>query len=147
MKTKPRAIRAVKNITLPPWMEITLTGRVVDNLDRGTEANIPFLVKKSLVTPQCNNKHVPITLLNTSHSYRRVKKGQILALYQPVDFDNLIPLRQQTNLSTDNVNSLSVKPVLSKLEQETTNTNRQSGYADKSYVNWNSVHPRGVATA
>ena len=155
MKTKPRTIRAVKNITLPPWAEVTLTGRVVselsydkesigicENLDRGTEANIPFLVKKSLVTPQCNNKHVPITLLNTSHSYRRVKKGQILALYQPVDFDNLIPLRQQTNMSTDNVNSLSANPVLSKLEQEATNSNRQSGYADKSYINY--THPNCI---
>lgn len=98
-------IRAISSLTIPSMTEVTLTAKIVsgalydpdadvgvcENLDRGENRVVPFLVKKALVTPN-EYKRVTISLLNCSNHYRTIKRGQILALYVPQKREQLYAL-------------------------------------------------------
>ena len=91
-----RPIRAVTGLTLPPMTEVTMTAKVIserkfcpghdvgvtENLDRGVARQVPFLVKRTLTTPD-QHRRIAITLLNCTNHIRRVKRGQVVALYVP----------------------------------------------------------------
>ena len=70
---KVRPIRAVSNLTIPPMTEVTLKAKVIsaslydpdkdlglcENLDRGENREVPFYVKKTLVTPDAGALSYP----------------------------------------------------------------------------------------
>ena len=95
MKNLPRPIRAISSLTIPPWSEVTFTAKVIseqdytnddvglsENFDRQKDRAVPYLVKRALITP--NDKNVcPVTLFNPTYSCRKIKPGDIIAMYVP----------------------------------------------------------------
>ena len=102
-----RPILAAQKVTLPPFSEYTIKGKLVseqqytkehcgvtENLDRGQYVEIPYLIKKAIVSPDKHNC-CPVTLLNLTHSKRIVACGEIVALYSPLNDEEIIPLKTQ----------------------------------------------------
>lgn len=108
-----RPIRALSNLVIPPMTEVTMSARVVserqydknidvgvsENLDRGNVRQVPFLVKRTLITPDVKHK-VPVSLLNCTNHYRKIKKGQVIGLYVPQQQDELKAIDDQGLLAS-----------------------------------------------
>ena len=106
-----KPIRAIKQITIPPFSEACLTGQItcIDSLLQipGVTENFqanqtrPFLVQRALVSPNIQNRH-PVVLLNTSANYVKIHKGEIVALFRKSkESDFIEPQRQPTNVNSE----------------------------------------------
>ena len=104
LKQTTQPIVALKSFTIPPFSEATFRAKVVsathyditdigicENWDRGDQQQIPYLVKKTLVTPNEFND-VMMSLLNCSPKYRRIKRGAVVALYVPQNIESLVEI-------------------------------------------------------
>ena len=105
-----KPIRAIKQITIPPFSEACLTGQItcIDSLLQipGVTENFqanqtrPFLVQRALVSPNIQNRH-PVVLLNTSANYVKIHKGEIVALFRKSkESDFIDPQRQPANVNS-----------------------------------------------
>ena len=106
-----KPVRAVRQITIPPFSETCLTGEitcihslsdipgVTENLK--TSQGRPFLVQRALVNPNCQNRH-PVVLLNTTPNYVKIHKGEIVALFsKSKESDFLEPSHPTSDKSLD----------------------------------------------
>lgn len=107
-------IRAISSLILPAMTEVTLQAKVIshsiydpdwdvglcENLDRGENREIPFLVKKTLVTPN-EHKKITLSLLNCTNHRRTIKRGQILGLYVPQQKESMLALDATLPLPSD----------------------------------------------
>ena len=106
-----KPIRAIKQITIPPFSEACLTGQItcidsflqIPGVTENFQANTtrPFLVQRALVSPNIQNRH-PVVLLNTSANYVKIHKGEIVALFRKSKESDFIETqRQPTNVNSE----------------------------------------------
>ena len=101
--TQTHPVRATKDFTIPPGCEKATTGQIAsmfnfsdsigtcDNLLRCK--SVSYFVHKALVSPTYQNK-CPIVLLNASNAPIKIRRGEILAVFQIQnlsDFEELEP--------------------------------------------------------